>query len=274
MKYLRKYYENKESSIIEQTIDDICSDLISDKFRIKTNIKQDQTIHVLILYTNINTKPTDCFYWEEVNNEVRHAINFLQDEGYCLSKIFGEQMCVSRYSMGSDISYYRSNFSNTYYQLNPDLDDMSGILIRGVLNLKFCKMEKRVNESVIEFHKITDDEKEVIREICYDITDDGFFKINTGYVAKNSYNILNQYRLDDLTNYIQIRNDSGNNSTTSPFNISEELRNVINRLKSYLGDRFIHFSMVVRDNAGNRIYNYSVLPPQFDDVYWFIVWFR
>lgn len=100
---------------------------------------------------------------------------------------------------------------------------------------------------------ISDDEGKTIEEICYDITDDGFSIEVDNYESRDG----DVYYLDKkipIYNFVWVHN---RNIDFNPI----EIKDTLQRLKSFFGNKFSHFSFLVRDDgfAGFGINRHKII---------------
>lgn len=109
------------------------------------------------------------------------------------------------------------------------------------------------------FEDSEDDDEQIIREICYDITDDYRYSINVGSFDMPDYE-LKIYDLIYNCRYVYIVDKYG-----AQINYIHE---TIQRICNYLGDRFIHFSFL----NDRHLINTKEIPTKIGSTYIFI-WF-
>ena len=124
-----------------------------------------------------------------------------------------------------------------------------------------------------------EDIKGTLTDICCDITDDGDFEININTnvsdALKGYFDFKGFYRMGDMA-YIQIGKPNMDHSIGLDKNdkllyMVNDIDDVVNRIKTFLGDRFIQENGIKYRGGINVLYGSDV---RSDKVSSFVIWFK
>ena len=84
----------------------------------------------------------------------------------------------------------------------------------------------------------TKDDVDAIREICYDITDDGYFDIEITETYGGTEESKNKFGIKEDAGFVLIKRTDGTYGSRIAFNY-KDIKSTTNMIKNYLEDRYI-----------------------------------